>query len=122
MKDDADIIEVMAKAILEQQGVDWDDTDEESQEEARVYANASLAALRAQGMEVVSVEAVSRQFDNMAFILNHATLPEQWHEKFVKELAEDRDIIPQEQGKDDEPVLSVIHRQNNIRSTPTAGK
>lgn len=36
------------------------------------------------------VEALNRQGDNMAFIINHATLPDQWMDKFSRELAEDR--------------------------------
>lgn len=35
-------------------------------------------------------EGFERQTENMAFILNHATLPEQWYEKFRRELEEDR--------------------------------
>ena len=34
--------------------------------------------------------ALNRQGDNMAFVINHATLPEQWMTKFMAELAEDR--------------------------------
>lgn len=36
------------------------------------------------------VEALSRQADNMAFILNRVDLPPQWHDKFTKELEQDR--------------------------------
>jgi hypothetical protein len=39
---------------------------------------------------VALVAALSRQNDNMAFIINHATLPELWADKFVAELKEDR--------------------------------
>ena len=35
-------------------------------------------------------EALRRQADNMAFVLNHATLPDLWYEKFCDELAIDR--------------------------------
>lgn len=34
--------------------------------------------------------ALSRQSDNMAFVINHMDLPPQWHLKFTKELDEDR--------------------------------
>lgn len=34
--------------------------------------------------------ALERQTDSMAFILNHATLPEQWADKFARELEDDR--------------------------------
>lgn len=34
--------------------------------------------------------ALRRQADNMAFVLNHASLPEGWYDKFTRELAEDR--------------------------------
>lgn len=37
--------------------------------------------------------ALSRQADNMAFIINHVTLPEQWRDKFMRELDEDRAAI-----------------------------
>jgi hypothetical protein len=33
--------------------------------------------------------ALTRQGDNMAFVLNRVTLPEQWRDKFERELAED---------------------------------
>jgi len=42
---------------------------------------ASIAALEA---------ALVRQADNMAFVLNHVTIPDQWQDKFMKELATDR--------------------------------
>ena len=37
--------------------------------------------------------ALSRQADNMAFVLNNASLPDQWYEKFLNELALDRVAI-----------------------------
>jgi hypothetical protein len=37
--------------------------------------------------------ALSRQADNMAFVLNHAGLPDQWYEKFLSELALDRTTL-----------------------------
>lgn len=38
--------------------------------------------------------ALSRQADNMAFVLNHHPLPDQWYDKFTRELAEDRAALP----------------------------
>lgn len=38
--------------------------------------------------------ALRRQADNMAFVLNHAPLPEGWYDKFTRELAEDRSALP----------------------------
>jgi len=37
-------------------------------------------------------EALSRQGDNVAFLLNHAAIPEKWYDKFRKELEEDREL------------------------------
>lgn len=34
-------------------------------------------------------KALYRQMENMAFVLNHIPVPEQWFEKFNKELSED---------------------------------
>ena len=52
--------------------------------EARIDAEAKVARLR---------EALDRQADNMSFVLNRVVLPEQWQQKFVRELAEDRDAL-----------------------------
>lgn len=38
-------------------------------------------------------EALDRQCDNMAFILNHMAVPDPWYEKFTNELAEDRKAL-----------------------------
>lgn len=35
-------------------------------------------------------EALKRQSDNMAFVINHISMPEHWYEKFQRELEEDR--------------------------------
>lgn len=49
--------------------------------EARATAaESTVAALR---------EALDRQCDNMAFVVNHATLPDPWLNKFSRELDED---------------------------------
>lgn len=37
--------------------------------------------------------ALSRQCDNMAFVLNKATLPDQWYCKFTNELNDDRTML-----------------------------
>jgi hypothetical protein len=37
--------------------------------------------------------ALERQTENMAFVLNRMGVPEQWHEKFETELAEDRGVL-----------------------------
>ncbi len=44
------------------------------------------------------IEALERQSDNMAFILNHHAMPEQWNEKFTRELEADRDILNKVKG------------------------
>jgi len=49
-------------------------------------------------------EALDRQCDNMAFLLNHAPIVQQWYDKFTAELAEDRQalaVIPTEGGGND---------------------
>jgi hypothetical protein len=38
-------------------------------------------------------EALDRQCDNMAFVLNHHSLPDLWNDKFARELVEDRTTI-----------------------------
>ncbi|MEN3145735.1 hypothetical protein ABCW43_00310 [Neorhizobium sp. IRAMC:178] len=48
--------------------------------------DAELAKLR---------EALNRQADNMAFVINHVTLPGQWLEKFMVELDADRSALNQ---------------------------
>lgn len=40
-----------------------------------------------------AARALRRQADNMAFVINHVTLPAQWLEKFMRELEEDRATI-----------------------------
>lgn len=48
-------------------------------------------------------EALDRQCDNMAFVLNRVTLPDQWYCKFSNELEADRGlIINQPRSKGDE--------------------
>jgi hypothetical protein len=54
----------------------------------------AIGYLRAVGelqSRVASMEkALERQGDNMALVINHAGLPQQWYEKFRSELEEDR--------------------------------
>lgn len=38
-------------------------------------------------------EALSRQWDNMAFCLNKFNIPDKWYEKFARELEEDKQAI-----------------------------
>jgi hypothetical protein len=38
-------------------------------------------------------KALERQGDNMAFVINHVTIPNQWMEKFMRELEEDRTAL-----------------------------
>ncbi len=49
--------------------------------EAWPAVSAHIAALEA---------ALSRQADNMAFVLNNMAVPDQWYQKFTDELAADR--------------------------------
>lgn len=37
--------------------------------------------------------ALERQADNMSFVLSHVGLPDQWFEKFGRELGEDRKAL-----------------------------
>jgi len=55
-------------------------------ENAEYHARLIAAAPETKG-------ALSRQADNMAFILNHMTIPDQWYEKFSRELEEDRAVL-----------------------------
>lgn len=43
-------------------------------------------------------KALDRQADNMAFILNHVQLSDQWWHKFNNELAEDRTALASVEG------------------------
>ena len=45
---------------------------------------------RQQALIAKLTEALEQQGDNMAFVLNHVGLPDQWYEKFTRELAEIR--------------------------------
>jgi hypothetical protein len=57
-------------------------------ERVATYEKASADAAEA---KVARLEgALTRQGDNMAFVINHANLPDQWEDKFTLELAQDR--------------------------------
>ena len=61
-----------------------------------VSAETAIAAWnrRPAPMEAVAWrEALSRQCDNMAFLLNHAPIVQRWYDKFTAELAEDRQAL-----------------------------
>lgn len=73
------------------------ETDNEKYRNGRFIAKARdlvpdlIAALKASEARVKELEeAVSRQCDNMAFVLNRVNIPPQWFRKFDDELAEDR--------------------------------
>ena len=51
-------------------------------------AEAANATLRAQVERLTG--ALTRQGDNMAFVVNHFTLPDAYYDKFIRELGEDR--------------------------------
>jgi len=45
------------------------------------------------------IEALDRQCDNMAFVLNHMSVPGQWNDKFTEELEADRKILKKGEKK-----------------------
>jgi hypothetical protein len=54
-------------------------------------ATEAAAALEAKDAEIARLrEALTRQGDNMAFVLNHVSLPDQYFTKFTAELERDR--------------------------------
>ena len=53
---------------------------------------ASEARLMARVAELEA--ALTRQADNVAFVLNRCPLPEQWFDRFDRELREDRKLLP----------------------------
>ncbi len=54
----------------------------------------------------VAAKAFHRQADNMAFIINHMGMPDQWREKFMRELGEDRSALSA-QVQDVAPTLKI---------------
>lgn len=63
----------------------------------RANETEALGYLRAvgelQGRIAGLEKALERQGDNMAFVINHVTIPNQWMEKFMRELDEDRTAL-----------------------------
>jgi hypothetical protein len=88
------IARVDAPDIAETQMTDGALTDERAKANAAFIAAANPKAVLALLDRITELEdAFERHSENMAFILNHQSLPEQWYEKFTKELAEDRDAL-----------------------------
>lgn len=57
----------------------------------QAFARHRIQAVRDQADEIARLrEALDRQCDTMAFVLNKATLPDQWYCKFSNELEQDR--------------------------------
>ena len=56
------------------------------------WANKAVEDVKASFYEELAGlrKALERQGDNMAFVINHVTIPKQWMEKFIRELEEDR--------------------------------
>lgn len=46
-------------------------------------------------------KALERQCENMAFVINHVTLPDSWYEKFQCELDNDRAALDQDGGENE---------------------
>lgn len=73
-------------------------------------------------------EALERQCDNMAFILNRIDIGDNWHDKFTKELAEDRQAIASEgnetQSSDGEAcrASSEASLQRNVDREPSSSE
>ncbi len=64
---------------------------------------APLAPVASPEAVAALIEALDRQCDNIAFILNHMKIPEQWLEKFNKELIEDRAFLMRAKAEKLEP-------------------
>ncbi len=57
-------------------------------------APALIAEHRRMAARIAELEgALSRQSDNMAFVLNHMPVPGQWYHKFTEELEFDRAVL-----------------------------
>ena len=63
-------------------------------ERDRLAAELAAAIAREAGLR----EALTRQGDNMAFVLNHMTMPDGYYGKFIHELEEDRAALAQPAG------------------------
>ena len=64
---------------------------EEQIEEATQRVESQLESMGNTIRELL--EALERQCDNMAFVLSHAPMPDQWYDKFSEELVQDRGAI-----------------------------
>ncbi len=42
--------------------------------------------------------ALERQTDNMAFIMNHFNIPQEWYTKFTREIDQDREVLTKARG------------------------
>lgn len=63
---------------------------------SRIFGEAA-DAIEALSRDLAEARAaLERQTDNMAFVLNHASLPDQWSEKFDRDLTEDRTVLSRE--------------------------
>jgi hypothetical protein len=67
--------------------------DDDRELDERSLANTCLIAAAPK-----LLEAVERQCDNMAFILNHNPMTDSLYDKFIKELEQDRSIITKATG------------------------
>lgn len=77
---------------LSQQGEDYIWRPASRAVKALLCAEQEMKAGRA--IRKALAGALSRQADNMAFVLNRVSLPDQWHAKFEQELAADRVVLP----------------------------
>ena len=63
------------------------------------YTRTALTILRNDLKIAALVEVAKRQADNMAFLLNHASMSNGLYNKFTRELEEDRAAIAAWEGK-----------------------
>ena len=61
----------------------------------KLLSNRNQMALQAEAADEIARlrEALDRQCDTVAFVLNNATLPDQWYCKFSNELERNRALI-----------------------------
>ena len=82
--DAENVREATSETLLEELLSAWKDWEADRQI-LDEYKSAAADPVKAQ-----LVEALTRQGNNMSFILNHMTIPDQYYEKFTRELSEDR--------------------------------